>query len=68
MKHKRHYVINTFVINADRTEEVDTSDGASDSNREVPFWISTGTSYYSKLGFSWLSTALWGKYRVYALN
>jgi len=30
MKHKGHYVTNTFVINTDRTEEVDTSDSASD--------------------------------------
>jgi len=44
MKHKGHYVTNTFVIKTDRTEEVDTSDSASDSIQEVPFRISTGTS------------------------
>jgi len=37
MKHKGHYVTNTFVINTDHTEEVDTSDNDSDCIRDVPF-------------------------------
>jgi hypothetical protein len=37
MKHEGHYVTNNFVINTDHTEEVDTSDCASDCTGEVPF-------------------------------
>jgi hypothetical protein len=44
MKHEGHYVTNSFVINTDRTEEVDTSDYASDCIREVPFRIYIVTS------------------------